>query len=385
MKRLFYSSYGSPEKKHILTLSGIDSWVEIPSRPSSSSLSSAATDEIVTTGLRVQDGRGLRKRRRSKIGTASNLNIQNRRSSVGSSQEEYEESESEEDHVLTSSNENVSSKGSQNQIGPSGLGDAPEQNGDEEDEDENATALGVSNHDSVFTPQPHAFSQPPRPQVNRSQSVPGSYFPSHVTRSQPQSRVQPQQRASEHGPYNMMSPSHQADHDAALRASLSTLLSCAAAARGLPKQSRTQGDTATQVRRHPGPLRVVPESALLGSDHEAISHSSPSAIVPTVFQEKGKRKAAAGPVKAGKDARATKKPKRIEETVSPTLLSWVVSASVVVLVSAIGFSAGYAMGKEAGFAEATLIAGDSSCGKEAMKGGLRRLRWSSSGAGSVRV
>jgi hypothetical protein len=362
----------------------VDSWVEIPSRPSSSSLSSAATDEIVTTGLRVQHRQGTRKRRRPKVGTRSNVNFQDRGSSVGSSQEEYEESESEEDQLMTSSNENISSRGSQTHISPP-ISDEPEQVGEEDDDDENATALGISNHESVFTPQPHAFSHPPISQASRSQPVPDSYFPDTLTRSQPQRRVQPQHRASQHSPYNMMSPSHQADHDAALRASLSTLLSCAAAARGLPKQSRSHGDATAQTRRDPGPLRIVSESALLGSDPEALSHSSPSPTAPTAFQEKGKRKAAISPAKVGKDVRATKKPKRVEETIGPTLLTWVVSAGVVVLVSAIGFSAGYAMGKEAGMAEAALIGGESSCGKEAMRGGLRRLRWSSSGAGSVRV
>jgi hypothetical protein len=101
---------------------------------------------------------------------------------------------------------------------------------------------------------------------------------------------------------------------------------------------------------------------------------------------------------SSKDRRIAKKarktsPMMIEE-ISPTLLTWVVSAGVVVLVSAIGFSAGYVVGKEAGHAEAMGQIGAAGseagrCGKEAAAGikgtglGLRKLRWGS-GAG-IRV
>lgn len=78
------------------------------------------------------------------------------------------------------------------------------------------------------------------------------------------------------------------------------------------------------------------------------------------------------------------------QEVSPTLLTWVVSAGVVVLVSALGFSVGYVIGKEAGHAEAVgmqlhAVGGEAGrCGKEVTGGlqgtglGLRKLRWSSS-------
>lgn len=75
----------------------------------------------------------------------------------------------------------------------------------------------------------------------------------------------------------------------------------------------------------------------------------------------------------------------MDEMVSPTLMTWVVSAGVVVLFSAISFSAGYAMGKEVGRAEAN-FAGQTNgamCGKEVGRG-LRRLRWGSAST-SVRV
>jgi hypothetical protein len=67
-------------------------------------------------------------------------------------------------------------------------------------------------------------------------------------------------------------------------------------------------------------------------------------------------------------------------------------AGVVVLVSVVGFGAGYVIGREVGRQEAFAAAGssagvnasslatDSSCGREVMRtsGGLRRLRWGAS-------
>src|SRR5215469_3354612 len=83
----------------------LESWVEISSQPSSSSLSSIG-DEIVTTGLRVQHDLNTRRRRRAQPGAPSQVNLPTRQTGT-SSQEEYEESESEEDGVMTSSNEHI--------------------------------------------------------------------------------------------------------------------------------------------------------------------------------------------------------------------------------------------------------------------------------------
>jgi hypothetical protein len=76
-------------------------------------------------------------------------------------------------------------------------------------------------------------------------------------------------------------------------------------------------------------------------------------------------------------------------------MTWVISAGVVVLFSAISFSAGYVLGREVGRAEAGQglynngIMGDgggirtgANCGKEAVRGGLRKLRWIGGGTGS---
>ncbi len=86
--------------------------------------------------------------------------------------------------------------------------------------------------------------------------------------------------------------------------------------------------------------------------------------------------------------------------ISPTLLTWVVSAGVVVLVSVVGFGAGYVIGREVGRQEtlgvggASAIAGNAStavvdggsCGIEAIKSGggtLRRFRWAPGMSSSV--
>lgn len=98
---------------------------------------------------------------------------------------------------------------------------------------------------------------------------------------------------------------------------------------------------------------------------------------------------------AGSSPRPTKKNKVVATTsedymISPTLLTWVVSAGVVVLVSVVGFGAGYVIGREVGRQEATDVfaasisaANETShTGREVIRtsSGLRKLRW---GAGAV--
>lgn len=114
--------------------------------------------------------------------------------------------------------------------------------------------------------------------------------------------------------------------------------------------------------------------------------SSPSISDKDVSGEKGKRKAATS--KPSAQPRATKKKRMAsmeEAMISPTLLTWVVSAGVVVLVSVVGFGAGYAIGKEVGRQE-TLggLSDNTSCGKEAVRqvSGIRRFRWGN-GSGVV--
>ncbi len=378
-----------------------DSWIEVSSQPSSSSLSSVATDEVTTTGLRVRHDSGARRRRRSRPAMPPCLNNLPARSAsaASSSQEEYDESESESDRVLSSSNELPRPESARSVGGSAGVSIRPcsspsEDASDEEDEDGNSTALGVTNPEPVFTPQPNAFSHPPS-SAGQHTAVPSSYFPAPratAPRTTSERHSYPSHRSRQHTPYNMISPSYQADHDAALRASLSTLLSCAAAARGLPKRDSTATAAAGSSRVEVGTLRMVPESIAIGdkagrppsSSHRRPSASSSNGSAPAPSSAaKGKRKAS-----TSKDRRVSKKSRgsaALDERVSPTLMTWVVSAGVVVLFSAISFSAGYAMGKEVGRSEMTLggHANGPVSGKEVGRG-LRRLRWGSASA-SVRV
>jgi len=388
-----------------------DSWVEIASQPSSSSLSSAA-DEIVTTGLTIQQSHAIRRRRRLRPGAPTHLNIVSRPSSVGeaSSQEEYEESESESDRVLTSSNEDLFLH-----TGPNVTrSEAASSSDATDDEDENRTAINQPTNAHQFTPQPNAFSHPLSSHGTGTthETVPGSYFPSTATRPPPRTTVRNSYPAShdtraQHSPYNIISPSQNAaaDHDAALRASLSTLLSCAAAARGLAKPGQRPP---TDVRSRPSTrietntLRLVPESELNGTStrvqqlpeptfHPTIRRKSTSSSAsaqsrPVEANKDAKRKATTGR-SSSKDRDITKKARRStssynhdELMVSPTLLTWIVSAGVVVVLSAISFSAGYSMGKEAGRLEAAGFGSGnevSGCAREASRTGLglRRLRF----------
>lgn len=275
---------------------------------------------------------------------------------------------------------------------------------DGDDDDENSTALGVLTDDPVFTPQPNAFSHPPQSYTTRharSLETRTSYFPAR--RTSPHRRPAhsyPSRSRNTHTPYNMIAPSHTADHDAALRASLSTLLSCAAAARGLPKRenSSTQQDSPRASNRvEPTTLRLVPESAITGSTSPAapalpprpsVRHR-PSATSLSGSSGKGKRKASRSKDRNRADPQSKKRrahsPNR-EPQVSPTLMTWVVSAGVVVLFSAISFSAGYVIGKEVGRVETGAMATKDGivCGKEVGRG-LRKLRWGGSSISVIRV
>jgi hypothetical protein len=361
-----------------------ESWVEISSQPSSSSLSSIG-DEIVTTGLRVQSDPNVRRKRRIYPGGAARAGISERKTST-SSQDEYEESESEEDHVMTSSNEHIAAVARVLPI----VQDQNNSGSDSDDDDENATALGRVTDEPAFTPQPNAFSHPPSTQNSQRQAVPGSYFPRHpLPQSQErQSYASRSGSRAQHTPYNTISAAHQVDHDAALRASLTTLLSCAAAARGLPKRNQnTVPSASTSARPEFTGLRLVPESELMGTppmtsrplSPSTRPRSSPSMSDQDVAGEKGKRKALTS--KPSAQPRATKKKKIAsvdEAMISPTLLTWVVSAGVVVLVSVVGFGAGYAIGKEVGRQETLSgLSDNTSCGKEALKqvSEIRRFRW----------
>ncbi|KAJ5124105.1 uncharacterized protein N7515_007930 [Penicillium bovifimosum] len=418
---------GQPQSSAATPMRSEDSWIDVSSQPSSSSISSAATnDDIITTGLRVEQGeagawpRRTRRRRLQHLAaiTTALVDYSSRdNSQATSSQEEYEESESESDRALSSSNEDMGRPPLPSALSARSAPRSSSSNAtSSDDEDDTSTALGMGISPSPFVPQPNIFTHPPatsepgwsarRPQHNTASN---SRLPRRESYPSPQ---QPRRSQYQHSPYNMFSPSHHADHDAALRASLSTLLSCAAAARGLPKSdNHTSPSPAPHSRNtHPASFRLVGESVAMGeesSDEEAQSsprhpETSPSIgepprhmNVPTVplgaAGGKAKRRSSSSKDRSG----TSKKSRRTSMTdsnapVNPTIMTWVLSAGVVVLFSAISFSAGYMLGREVGRTEVGMM-GDgvpgprssAACGQEAVRGGLRKLRWGSAAAGSA--
>ncbi|EME49373.1 hypothetical protein DOTSEDRAFT_68230 [Dothistroma septosporum NZE10] len=391
----------------------VDSWIDVSSQPSSSSLSSAG-EQIVTTGLRVQDDPRTRRRRTQRPDLSTHLHI-TRTQSTGraSSQEEYEESESESDRIMTSSGEGpmlaapLSRPSMPNirraQEPPSQAEDVLQDSDDDNDgdhDDENRTAINYpTRNDTCFTPLPNAFSHPPSAGQlrNVSRPVPGSYFP--ATRSPPTPRPSARQphpasleRRHSHLPQNVLSPSFNAavEHDEALRASLTSLLSVAAAARGLPKVRPPTTDTTVPLRSNrvdPSSLRMVPESALPTNSltqfqeptfKPTIRRTSTNSTSTSDRTKDHKRKAVAVPPRsASRERCALKKARRSSSTedlhVTPTLLTWVVSAGIVVCLSALSFGAGYSVGKEAGRIEATEFMADEqlrTCAREAGRSSL---------------
>lgn len=412
-----------------------ESWVEIASQPSSSSLSSIG-DEIVTTGLRVGNQSYPPQRRRLQHHYHQSVQQQMPQSHLvnhsaaqagTSSQDEYDETESEEDHLMTSSIENMDTRPvpggllqrSQTAIGPGA------DSSDSEDDD--GTALGTTHS---FRPQPHAFSRPHAHLSHRSHSTNSAIPPHH-----PHGRPSPTSYRPHHRARNdFRSPSYQADNDAALRASLTTLLSCAAAAKSLPGRTAhtTEPSSGEPVlgaglgpSTQPMELRLVPESDLgalrpTGGEPSA-PKSAPRTRQPTTRtssnssaqsvpasnsskEDKAKRTASTG---QSKSQRATKK-KRTSTTgiddntvtwISPTTLTWVLGTGVVLLVSVVGFGAGFVVGREVGRQDilssttgsggAAMSAGmnSSSCGGEVIRstgsGTLRRWRWGTDMARSV--
>ena len=426
----------------------IDSWIELGSQPSTSSLSSiGANDEIITTGLRIQRQQhpqhSRRRRRRGQhIFVPQDIDIvyphRHSQQHPGSSQDEYDESESEDDRVMSSSNEDLRRARDMPYL-PRGssASEVPMSSDDEDDDDDNLTALGARSNNAEFVPQPNAFSHPPASQSDaRAGETQGYSYGSRAYDSRPglpmqrssRSNVRASARRQRHGqnqqqhsPYNIISPSYQADHDAALRASLSTLLSCAAAARGLPKNDAQASSPAdrngTGRAADPHGFRLVPESVAMGDDepgpipsrpsthHASESHSpriQPPQPSPLRTSSKTRRKASPSKDRAGQPS--AKRSRRTTTTsadpnasssslISPTLMTWVISAGVVVLFSAISFSAGYVLGREVGRIEGGQFYGPggsmgggertgANCGKEAVRGGLRRLKWIGGGSGS---
>jgi len=299
--------------------------------------------------------------------------------------------------VLTSSSENITNTSALPKKTPAV--EPISSSDDDDDDDDHATALG-RRPSEPFRPQPNAFSHPPSHLAHRHST---SAIPAHHPRP---SFSQRSQTRTDQGASNFMSP---ADNDAALRASLTTLLSVAAAARGRTKGTdKSLGDRAdTAAGTQPVELRLIPESELLSGPHDSIPGSQElqtapratpqQAPAPRISGEKTKRST----TPPGRSPRVMKKKKMATTTedayISPTMMTWMVGASVVVLVSVVGFGAGYIIGREVGRQEtlsslsagnASAMAEGGSCGREALRssgGSLKRLRWGASVGKSVAV
>jgi hypothetical protein len=152
-------------------------------------------------------------------------------------------------------------------------------------------------------------------------------------------------------------------------------------------------------------LRFVPEKEWEeGSEKPQIAtatpvnkHEQPSPARSTSRSRSSSEKAKRA-VSTGRNPRAIKKKKTATATVvteetliSPTLLTWVVSAGVVVLVSVVGFGAGYVIGREVGrqeglAASVSSVNDTASSGRDVLhssSGGLRRFKWGAVGRSIV--
>ena len=336
------------------------------------------------------------------------MNIEHRPSSFGgtSSQEEYDESESESDRVMTISGEGANeaahhSAAETPEIGPPAVSLTSRGNiaqRFDDDDDGNKTTINHPLHDNCFTPQPNAFTHPPSGRLRHtSQPTPDSYFPPSRPPLRPSTRHSLPGRSehtrTRHLPQDVFSPSFNAaaEHDEALRASLSSLLSVAAAARSRAKTELNRDNTTTIApsrsnRIDPTSLRLVPESDLPASSPPLLQEPSfkptirrmSSDSTSTTSERRPENKRKAMPVRnSSRERRALKKARRSPSnddlSITPTFFTWVISAGVVVFLSALSFRAGYSLGKEAGRLEASSFATDEqirSCAREAGRSSL---------------
>ena len=428
----------------------IDSWVEIGSTASSSSASIAPNSSRLRPISPTHDANPRARRRRllrnavsgpTPTLTSGPTDPQVVFTAETSSQEEYEESESESDRVLTSSNENLNIfRGSDvDGISPSSgaTSSGPDTKSSASEGEENGTALGIGTDRSRhYTPPANAFTHPPSHLSSRRASHSAQTTQTHpalieqrryssTSTARPyrssrsphnRSDTYPSRRGT-HSPYSALAPTHRIDHDAVLRASLSTLLSCAAAVRGQPKSNTNTNaepgpapqnrHTTTANTVQPSTLRLVPDSGLRAArtDPPTTSTTSPTADLPAHSaptnnktdanqppKPPSKRKASPSPSTKDRSSAPitskSKKPRALSPTpanlprsssssstiTNPRLLSFVLSASVVVILSALSFSAGYVLGRDTGRLEALRAAEIQEVGVRALGRGGRGLR-----------
>lgn len=311
----------------------VDSWIEVASQPSDSYTSSSSPeDPVIISGLQVQRRKNRSRRRRNSTSTAIPA-----ASRAVESSDEYGE-DGEDDEELDGIDLNAIGSMGSSITDPSlseGEEGSSEEESDEDDEGEIQPVAGLSSY----------VSAPQRPQNNFRT----------FSRDPPQP-----------------------DHDAALRASLSTLLSCAAGvgSASKPRPNERMGS----IQEHVRPATIPTLSLVTDSEREAMMSRPPPPPPPyrrTVHnpppQTPLEQKRPASPRRSREDTQATKHKSKTKTrrstkaTPAPnatmasamasisasnmTYLTLAVSAGAVIIVSAISFSAGYALGKEVGRSE----------------------------------
>ncbi|KAG0635160.1 hypothetical protein HOY80DRAFT_467706 [Tuber brumale] len=347
-----------------------DSWIEVASHPSDSTYTSSSEEHIITAGLQVSTAR---RRRRSTFRDVKTSHPQ-----TGIAQESED--------------------------GPSEDGEAEEEEEEEgEDMGSMINEMPMSS-DGYSSPGDEEDDSDDEASASDDAPAPRTVFSASSQQRPCQGRSQMALTSRRHGPggLNMFAPNHATDHDEALRASLSTLLSCAAAARGLtksPPQSQAPGQTQAASQQSGRVavegIRVVREGNLpseasgsvggrsrRGSVDSTVgstfSSPSPPNQPPSRDTEEARKKTRRPDKKSKSKTRSRSRRQEASEGGDPTSTLGVsyatlaISAGVIVLLSAITFSAGYAMGREVGKSEGGLLGqitgGGSRRGKAVVRG-----------------
>ena len=403
-----------------------DSWIEVSSQPSDDTYSS---DEILTlSSPRGQHPRRKRKIRRNEIlpgnegvskvydNTADDLSeveVVDGSSGPGSSigelpmQEDFESSSSaagEED-------------------------DGSEEEGKTEDEEDTGTMLGVGYRNGERTRGVGMGSSriPPRYSTHSVNEFQRTLQP-NPSHSFLRHRHTPSNSGAGSGRHLQPFGATKADHDEALMASLSTLLSCAAAARGLPRVSEqgasspggpSRVPTMSSSRVQLDTLQLVPDQVMAEKekDSRGIAATSAPATIPPVASERkststvssnsgdhasrirtrsssnsrsnSKKRTESSSKKRSSSSSGKSRPRsssprgtsRLTSTLSSTdasLLTLAISAGAVIILSAISFSAGYVLGREVGKTEAdaaiSVVERTGAVVREAHRGGRGLVR-----------
>lgn len=349
-----------------------DSWIEVASHPSDSQYTSSSDDHIITAGLRISQARRRRRGTARPTARPQEVPVFEPEQSSG---EDDDESEGEDMgtmiHSMTMSSDDYSS---------------PEDDDDDESDDE---ASASDSNARLRTGFPSSVP-PQRPGLpyRRAQTTPSA-----------STGYNGQNRSHAYG-FNSFAPNHAADHDAALRASLSTLLSCAAAARGLPKssqilpasQSPQQGgrvvvDNLTLVREsgEPSNSTTKPRSLSITSTSTAPasrSQSSESLAMKDTKKLKGKSSSSKSKRRSRSRARETSNENEVMSLSNFSYMTLAISAGAIIVLSAITFSAGYALGKEVGKGEGGLLSSVGSVSRR--EGGKAALKTTSKGIGMTK-